>query len=61
VQAYEHKDELHSYYKLIEEALEDITKEWFTDLLISANPAEISDIDIPEDTHKEQNTPRTKK
>jgi hypothetical protein len=31
------------------------------DLLIPANPVEISDIDSPKDTHKEQDKPRTKK
>jgi hypothetical protein len=53
------KSKLQSYYKLTEEDLEEITKEWSADLLIPANPAEISDIDSPEDTHKEQNTPGT--
>jgi hypothetical protein len=55
----EHKEKLQSYYKLTEEDLEEITKEWSVDLLIPANPAEISDLDSPEDTHKEQNPPRT--
>jgi hypothetical protein len=36
-----------SYYKLMEEELEEITKEWSIDLLIPANPAEIFDIDNP--------------
>jgi hypothetical protein len=39
--------------------LEEITKEWFVDLLIPTNLIEISDIDSMEDTHKEQNTPET--
>jgi hypothetical protein len=56
-----HKEQLQSYYNLTEEDLEDITKEWFVDLLIPANPIEISDIDSPEDTHKEQTTPGTKR
>jgi hypothetical protein len=55
----EHKEKLQTYYKLTEEDLEEITKEWSTDLLIPTNPTEISDNDSPEDTHKEQNTPRT--
>jgi hypothetical protein len=55
----EHKEQLQSYYKLTEEDLEEITKEWSTDLLIPTNPAEISDLDNPEDTHKEKNTPET--
>jgi hypothetical protein len=55
----EHKEKLQTYYKLIEEDLGEITKEWSIDLLIPANPAEISDNDSPEDTHKEKNIPRT--
>jgi hypothetical protein len=44
----EHKQQLQSYYKLTEEDLEEITKDWSADLLIPADPAEISDIDSPE-------------
>jgi hypothetical protein len=44
--------ELQSYYKLMEEDLEEITKEWSADLLIPANPAEISNIDSPENAHR---------
>jgi hypothetical protein len=44
----EHKQQLQSYYKLTEEDLEEITKDWSVDLLIPADPAEISDIDSPE-------------
>jgi hypothetical protein len=53
----EHKEELQSYYKLIEEDLED----WSSDFLIPADPAEMSDheIDSPEATHKEHGTPGT--
>jgi hypothetical protein len=58
VRANEHKEKLQTYYKLTED-LEEITKEWFTNLLIPTNPVEILDIDSPEDTHKEHNTPRT--
>jgi hypothetical protein len=57
----ENKEQLQSYYKLTEEDLEEITKEWSTDLLIPADPTEVSDIDSPEAT---QNTPgpsKTKK
>ena len=43
----DHKENLQSYFKLIEEDLEEITKEWSANLLIPANPAEISDIDNP--------------
>ena len=54
----EHKEQLQSYYKLTVEDLEEITKEWSTDILIPTNPIEISDLNSPEDTHKEQNTPK---
>jgi hypothetical protein len=47
----EHKKQLQSYYKLMEEDLEDITKDWSIDLLIPVDPAEISDIDSPEIVH----------
>jgi hypothetical protein len=53
VRADEHQEQLQSYYKLTKDDLEDIAKEWSTDLLIPANPIEIYDIDIPEDTQKE--------
>ena len=61
VRADEHKKQLQSYYKLMEEDLEEITKDWSTDLFIPADPTEISDIDSRETT---QDTPipiRTKK
>jgi hypothetical protein len=41
----EHKEKLHSYYKLSEEDLEEITKEWSIDLLIPANPTDIYDLE----------------
>jgi hypothetical protein len=41
---------LQSYYRLTEEDLEEITKEWSADPLIPADPAEIFDIDSPETT-----------
>jgi hypothetical protein len=47
----EHKEQLQSYYKLTEEDLEEITKDWSADLLIPADPAEMSDPDSPETTH----------
>jgi hypothetical protein len=43
----EHKQQLQSYYKLTKEDLEEITKDWSADLLIPADPAEISDINNP--------------
>jgi hypothetical protein len=54
----EHKQQLQSYYKLTEEDLEEITKEWSVDLLIPANPVELSDVDSPEAA---QDTPRPSK
>jgi hypothetical protein len=44
----EHKQQLQSYYRLTEEDLEEITKEWSVDLLVPADPADISDVDSPE-------------
>jgi hypothetical protein len=44
----EKKEQLQSYYKLTEEDLEKITKEWSADLLVSVDPVELSDIDSPE-------------
>jgi hypothetical protein len=49
-----HKQQLQSYYKLTEDDLEEITKEWSVDLLVPADPAEMSDVDSPETT---QDTP----
>jgi hypothetical protein len=49
------------YYKLIEEDLEEITKDWSIDLLIPTNHVEMSDheLDSSKATHKEHDTPRT--
>jgi hypothetical protein len=44
----EHQEQLQSYYKMTEEDLEEITKEWLAYLLIPADPVDISDIDSPE-------------
>jgi hypothetical protein len=46
----EHQEQLQSYYKLPEEDLEEITKEWSTYLLVPAYLVDISDIDNPEAT-----------
>jgi hypothetical protein len=54
----ENKEKLLSYYKMTEEDLEEITKEWSADLLVSADPTELSDIDSPEAA---QDTPRPNK
>jgi len=45
--ANEHKKQIQSYYKMTEEELEKITKDWSIDFLTIADPAEISDIDSP--------------
>jgi hypothetical protein len=42
----EHKEVLHSYYKLIDEDLEEITKEWPAELLIHVDPTELSDTEL---------------
>jgi hypothetical protein len=38
----ESKEELQSYYKLTEEYMEEITKEWLADFLIPVDDAELS-------------------
>jgi hypothetical protein len=44
----EHKKKLQSYYNMKDEDLEEITKDWSVDLLVPADPAEISDTESPE-------------
>jgi hypothetical protein len=44
----EHQEELQSCYKITEEEMEEITKEWPTNLLIPADKAELSDPDLIE-------------
>jgi len=59
-----HKQQIQSYYKLMEDDLEEITKEWSTDLLVPGNPAEMSDVDSPKtapDTPGPSKTKNTKK
>jgi hypothetical protein len=58
----EHKEEIQSYYKLIEEDLEEITKDWLVDLLILVEPVEMfypELFGILEATQKEHDTPGT--
>jgi hypothetical protein len=58
----EHKEVLKSYYKLIEEDLEEITKEWPTEVLIPIDPAELFDhelIESPVVTREGYDTPGT--
>jgi hypothetical protein len=44
----EHKQQLQSYYKLTEDDLEEITKEWLTNLIVAVYPVEMFDVDSPE-------------
>jgi hypothetical protein len=57
----EHKQQLQSYYKLTEEDLEHITKEWLANLLVTADPAEMSDVDSPESMPDTPRPNKTKK
>jgi hypothetical protein len=57
----EHNQQLKSYYKMIEEDLEEINKDWSMDLLIPTDPTEISDIDSPKITQDTPGPSRTKK
>jgi hypothetical protein len=42
----ESKEELQSYYKLTDDDMEEITKEWLAKFLIPVEDAELSDADI---------------
>jgi hypothetical protein len=42
----EHKEELQSYYKLTEEDMEEITKEWPAEFLVPVEQTELSDPDL---------------
>jgi hypothetical protein len=42
----ESKEEMQSYYKLIDEDMEEITKEWPAEFLVPVEDAELSDPDI---------------
>jgi hypothetical protein len=57
----EHKQHLHPYYKLTEDDLEEITKEWSTDLLVAADPTEMSNVDIPKAMSDTPGPRKTKK
>jgi hypothetical protein len=46
VRKYQSKEELQSYYKLIKEDMEEITKEWPTNFLVPVEDAELSDLSI---------------
>jgi hypothetical protein len=62
VHADESKEELQSYYKIIEEDLEKITKEWPTEYLIPIDQVELPDpklIGNPLVTHEEYDSPNS--
>jgi hypothetical protein len=59
--ANEHKQQLQSYYNMMEEDLEEITKSWSMDLLIPIDPMEISNIDSLEAVHDTPGPSKTKK
>jgi hypothetical protein len=64
VRADESKEELQSYYKLIEEDLEEITKEWPTEFLIPVNHATLSNPNLIGNmvvTHEEYDAPNSSK
>jgi hypothetical protein len=44
----EHKEELQSCYKLTEEDMEEITKEWLAEFLVPVEQTELSDLDLIE-------------
>jgi hypothetical protein len=58
---YEHKEELQSYYKLTEEDMEEITKEWIAEFLVPIEQTKLSDPDLigsPVVTQEEYDGPR---
>jgi hypothetical protein len=57
----EHQEHIQSYYNLVEEDLEEITKEWSPQLLVSADPTEMSNIDSPETMQDTPGPNKTKK
>jgi hypothetical protein len=57
----EKRKQLQSYYKMTEEDLEEINKDWLVDLLIPIDPVEMSDIDSPEAVHDTPGPNKTKK
>jgi hypothetical protein len=54
-------NQLQSYYKLTEDDLEEITKEWSADLLVPVDPVEMSDVDSPETMSDTPGPSKTKK
>jgi hypothetical protein len=57
-----HKEELQSYYKLTEEDMEEITKEWPEEFLVPVEHAELSDPDLigsPVVTREEYDAPNS--
>jgi hypothetical protein len=59
-----HKEEFHSYYKLTEEDMEEITKEWPVEFLVPVEQTELSDPNLIESlvvTHEEYDGPSNSK
>jgi hypothetical protein len=57
------KQQMQSYYKLMEDDLEEITKEWLADLLVPTDLAKMSDVDSPDtaqDTTRPSKIKKTK-
>jgi hypothetical protein len=60
----EHKEEIQSYYKITEEDMEEITKEWPAEFLVPVDQVELSDVDLigsPMVTRKEYDAPSSSK
>jgi hypothetical protein len=57
----EHKQQIQSYYKMTEDDLEEITKEWSADLLVAADPTDMFDEESPEAMLDTPGPSRTKK
>jgi hypothetical protein len=57
----ENKQQLQSYYKLTEDDLEEITKEWSVSLLVAVDPTDMFNEEIPEAMLDTPGPSRTKK
>jgi hypothetical protein len=60
----QHKEEIQSYYKLTDEDIEEITKDWSVELLIHTDPTEMSEPELigsPETNHEAKDLPRSSK
>jgi hypothetical protein len=54
-------EQLQSYYNFMEEDLKEITKDWSVDLLVLADPTEMSNPDNPNTVHDTPRPSKTKK